>query len=95
MYTVGSRKLWSVFIAINFNGSINKIEENWEKNNLFHPRWRIFVYKLNVGSSAITHPVKKQNTFMAEDHHTMCKGWSSSIKICPLDSWRKAEDRSA
>ena len=23
---------------------------------LFHPRWRIFVYKLNVGSSAITRP---------------------------------------
>ena len=22
----------------------------------FHPRWRIFVYKLNVGSSAITRP---------------------------------------
>jgi len=23
---------------------------------LFHPRWRIFVYKLSVGSSAITRP---------------------------------------
>ena len=26
------------------------------KPYLFHLRWRIFVYKLNVGSSAITHP---------------------------------------
>jgi len=26
------------------------------KPYLFHPRWRIFVYKLNVGSSAITRP---------------------------------------
>ena len=26
------------------------------RDNLFHPRWWIFVYKLNVGSSAITRP---------------------------------------
>jgi len=56
MYTVGSRKLSSVFIAIDVNGSINKIEENWEKPTFFYPRWWIFVYKLNVGSSAITRP---------------------------------------
>jgi len=35
MYTVGSRKLSSVFIAIDVNGSINKIEENWEKPTIF------------------------------------------------------------
>jgi len=34
-YTVGSRKLWSVFITINCNGSINKIEENWENPTFF------------------------------------------------------------
>ena len=34
-YTVGTRKLWSVFIAINFNISINEIEENWEKPTFF------------------------------------------------------------
>jgi len=34
-YTVGSRNLWSVFITINFNGSINKIEENWENPTFF------------------------------------------------------------
>ena len=35
-YTVGSRKLWSVFITINCNGSINKIEENWENPTFFN-----------------------------------------------------------
>jgi len=25
------KKMWSVFITIKFNGSINKLEENWEK----------------------------------------------------------------
>ena len=34
-YTVRSRKLSSVFIAIHFNGSINKIKENWEKLTFF------------------------------------------------------------
>jgi len=27
---IGSGKLWSMLISINFNGNINKIEEKWE-----------------------------------------------------------------
>jgi len=30
---------------------------NLGETYLFHPRWRMFVYKSNVGSSAITRPV--------------------------------------
>jgi len=44
-----------VFIAINFKGSINKIEK-MGKPYIFHPRWRIFIYKLNVWGSAISRP---------------------------------------
>ena len=38
---------------------------------LFHPRWRIFVYKSNVGSSAITRPVLYASRGFGRSHNAI------------------------